>query len=161
MQAIRNFLHTDIGRYFALGGSVLGIIVLGWLLLGQLGGGVAARSADRVFIDAKTGEQFGYTISKNEAFPVPSPHSNGELTGYEAEPCYWTADGGIKAEPTWVLPLVKVDPEAGPTFCPECGRLVRPLNPIPTPGSTPPPTQAQYKPRNEPQERADDLRAQL
>ena len=114
----------------------------------------AARSADRIFVDARTGKQFGYRLSKEETVPVPSPHSGGERVGYEAEPCYWNADGSYKSSPTWVLPKVKADPEAGPTFCHDCGRLVVPRNPEPYRGAKPPPTQAEYKPptRREAQE---------
>ena len=148
---MRDFLESDKGRYLAIAAGVVGALALVWVIGSWVSSSPAERSADRVFIDAKTGERFGYTIAKGEAFPVPSPHSSGERVGYEAEPCYWTADGKIKEEPTWVLPMVKVDEKAGPTFCPECGRLVRPLNPIPTPGSKPPPTQAEYKaPRTAP-----------
>jgi hypothetical protein len=61
-------------------------------------------------------------------------------TGYPAEACYWTADGGTKTEPTWVL-MNAVLGKPGPTFCPDCGRLVVARNPMPGPGVKPPPTQ--------------------
>jgi hypothetical protein len=148
---MRDFLNTDKGRYLAIAAGAVGTLLLAWLAFGVLSEDNASRSADRVFIDARTGQQFGYTLVKGDSLPIPSPHSNGDRVGYEAEPCYWTTDGKIKEEPTWVLPMVKVDAKAGPTFCNDCGRLVRPRNPVPTPGSNPPPTEAEYKaPRSTP-----------
>ena len=148
---MREFFNSDKGRYTLLALGAVVALALAWVAYGYLSEDNASRSADRVFIDSRTGQQFGYVIAKGDTIPVPSPHSSGERVGYEAEPCYWTADGQIKDEPTWVLPMVKVDEKAGPTFCPDCGRLVRPLNPIPVADSKPPPTQAEYKaPRTTP-----------
>ena len=143
---MRNFMNTRAGLYTAYSASVLAVALLGWIVLSATGSSAAQRSADRVFIDARTGGQFGYTLSKGETVPVPSPFSNGERVGYEAEPCYWKADGSYKSAPTWVLPRVKVDLSAGATFCDECDRLVVPRNPEPMPGAKPPPTRAEYKP---------------
>ena len=141
-----NFLNTKAGQYTAAVAGGLVLLALGWLVLSATVAGSAAHSANRIFIDARSGEQFNYRLSKEEMLPVPSPHSGGERVGYEAEPCYWNADGSYKSEPTWVLPRVKADPQAGPTFCHDCGRLVVPRNPEPFPGAKPPPTQAEYKP---------------
>ena len=144
---MQDFLHTRAGQYTAYAASAVVLLLLGWLVVSAtLGGSNARRSTDRIFIDARTGQQFGYRLSKNEMTPVPSPYSRGERVGYEAEPCYWKADGTFDSTPTWVLPKVKADPQAGPTFCHDCGRLVVPRNPEPYPGANPPPTQAQYKP---------------
>ena len=145
-QRIREFLNTDRGFYVGAGVAGLGVLVALWLLVQQFGQSPARRSAQRIFIDVNTGQQFRYTLSKEETTPVPSPHSGGQRVGYEAEPCYWTKEGTIKNEPTWVLPRVKVDPEAGASFCPDCGRLVVPRNPIPVPGSSrPPPMESEYR----------------
>lgn len=133
MNRIRELLDTQAGRYLGYGLAGLGVLLAGWLIVGQFGGGIAARSAQRMFIDSNTGEQFQYTISKGEMIPVPSPHSDGARVGYEAEPCYWTKEGGVKEDPTWVLPKVKIDTAAGPTFCADCGRLVVPRNPAASP----------------------------
>ncbi len=143
---MRDFLNSDKGRYVAIAAGALGGLLFVWVMIGWFQDTPASRSTDRIFIDAKTGQQFGYVITKGETIPVPSPHSGGERVGYEAEPCYWTADGKVKQDPTWVLVKQKVEGSAGPTFCQDCGRLVRALNPIPVPGATPPPTEAEFKP---------------
>ena len=125
--------------------AALGFATFAWFVYSQFGNSAAAATADRVFVDAQTGQTFQHTLKIGETQPVEAP--SGGKTGYEAEPCYWTADGGGKPEPTWVLPQVKVDPTAGPTFCPDCGRLVTPRNPQPGLGITPPPTKAEYDKR--------------
>lgn len=147
MNRIREFLNTPAGRYVSFGVAGLGVLLMGWLVVSQFTGGIASRSAKRIFIDSNTNEQFQYTLSKGEMIPVPSPHSDGARVGFEAEPCYWTKEGGVKDEPTWVLPKVKVNPDAGPTFCHDCGRLVVPLNPLPLPGTSVPPSETEYKAR--------------
>jgi len=102
----------------------------------------AVPPPDRVFIDAETNKPFTYQVKINETIPVSSPFS-GKKTGYPAEMCYWTADGKIKETPTPVLLNETVGKE-GPTFCPDCGRLVVGHNPRPAEGSTPPPTKEEY-----------------
>ena len=52
----------------------------------------------------------------------------------------------LKPEPTWVLVNEFVG-RPGPTFCPDCGRLVVGHNPAPGEGVKAPPKQAEYKPR--------------
>lgn len=52
---------------------------------------------------------------------------------FRAELCYWTAEGGIKETPTPVL-LNRHVGRPEPTYCPDCGRLVVPLNPPPVAG---------------------------
>ena len=146
MNRIRDFLNTDRGFYVGAGIAALAVLLAIWAIAAQFGSSPARRSAQRIFIDANTNEQFSYTLSMGETIPVPSPHSGGARVGYDAEPCYWTAAGTIKQEPTWVLPRVKVDPQAEATFCPDCGRLVVPRNPVPAADSPPPPTREQYRP---------------
>lgn len=147
LNRIRDFLASDKGRYAGFAIAVLGVLLAIWMIVRQFGGGIAAQTATRVFVDANTGESFTYRLSMGEMIPVPSPHSGGQRVGYEAEPCHWTREGQPKQEPTWVLVRVKVDPQAGPTFCPDCGRLVVPRNPPAGPGMQPPPTEAEYKNR--------------
>jgi hypothetical protein len=104
-----------------------------------------ALSRDRLFICSETGKQFRKRLEVGMTIPVMSPFS-GKATGYEAELCYWTKDGQIRKEPYPVLLNThKGKPE--PTFCPDCGRLVKPLNPAPSAGDRPPPTEAEYKAR--------------
>ncbi len=99
-------------------------------------------SADRVFIDTKTGKPFELTLKVGMAFPVAAP--SGGNTGYPAEACYWTKDGKPKEDPTFVL-LNRYVGKPEPTFCPDCGRLVKGHNPRPAEGVPVPPTQEEYK----------------
>lgn len=78
-------------------------------------------------------------------YPVKCPDT-GKETGYEAELCYWTKDGHPKDEPIPVL-LNKYKGDPGPTFCPDCGRLVVYHNPLAVEGHTPPPTEEEYRAR--------------
>jgi hypothetical protein len=95
------------------------------------------------FICSQTGKVFDHEPERGERIPVYSPYSGGN-TGYPAEFCYWTADGQIKSDPTPVL-LNSWIGKAGPTFCPDCGRLVVMHNPRPRPGDRPPPTREEYE----------------
>jgi hypothetical protein len=105
----------------------------------------ASDAASRVFIDAETGQQFRHTIALGESIPIESP--SGKHTGYEAEKCFWTKDGKVKDDPTYVL-LNTYKGQKEPTFCPDCGRLVVPHNPPADPNGKPPPTQADYTARH-------------
>jgi len=98
---------------------------------------------DRIFICSQTGKSFTHELQIGETIPVYSPYS-GANTGYPAELCYWTADGQPKDDPTPVL-LNQWIHKPGPTFCPDCGRLVVPNNPSPLPGMKPPPTKAEWQ----------------
>ena len=83
-----------------------------------------------MYICAETGETFEYKPQIGDTDPVASPHSN-KRTGYRAEACYWQKDSDeAKAQPTWVL-LNEYAGKAGVTECPDCGRIVKPHNPLP------------------------------
>jgi hypothetical protein len=71
---------------------------------------------------------------------------SGKKVGYPAELCYWTADGKLRSEPVPVL-LNEYRGQKGPTFCPDCGRLVRPQQSQPYPNAKPPPLKKDYDPR--------------
>jgi hypothetical protein len=104
------------------------------------GGGLAN---ERIYIDAKTGLPYKITVTASTPSPAPAP--SGDYTGYPAELCYWTADGHIKDTPTPVLlENLKTPGYSGPTFCPDCGRLVVGHNPRPQPGDAPPPTKDEW-----------------
>jgi hypothetical protein len=142
---LRKFLNTNAGKILAIG--ALGVLVLlaGYVLWSNLGPSEGARlSTDRMFIDAKTGKPFEHTLRPGDVIPVKAP--SGENSGYPAELCYWTADGKIKQDPTPVLVNARMG-KPGPTFCPDCGRLVVVHNPTPDPNSKPPPTKAEYEKR--------------
>ncbi len=125
--------------------SIFGILALAigiWSVAHYLGPSPAVAASTRgQFICAETGKPFALTIAPGMTLPVRSPYS-GKNTGYPIEFCYWTRDGGIRKEPFPVL-LNSYLGKRGPTFCPDCGRLVRSRNPLPVPGS-PPPTREQY-----------------
>jgi len=143
MNKLREFLNTAAGKVVTTVAGLVILLVLVWLGKGYFGAGEAeALSTDRVFIDAKTRKQYNYTVQMGDKIPVKAP--SGGNTGYPAEPCYWTKDGKIKNEPTWVL-LEEYVGKPGPTFCPDCGKLVRSHNPAPSgPETRPPPTKEEY-----------------
>ena len=144
MNALRKHLQSKGGRIVGVIAAVAALGVLVYVLRDVLGANAAtAASRERVFICSKTGKTFDHSIKLGESLPVESPYS-GEKTGYPAEACYWTADGRTKSDPTYVL-LNDYAGKSGPTFCPDCGRLVTPLNQAPQPGSKPPPTRDQIK----------------
>lgn len=144
MRGIRDWFQTGGGRVVAVALAGLALFVLWQVWRSNFSTSDAGRaSADRIFICSETGKSFRHTLREGERIPVKSPHSK-KLTGYEADLCYWTREGGTKAEPTCVY-VVRRWGGSGPTFCPDCGRLVRPLNPAPVDGTKPPPTKAEYK----------------
>ncbi|MEM7754118.1 MAG: hypothetical protein AAF297_00620 [Planctomycetota bacterium] len=110
--------------------AALGIAGLTVWNLSSGGDALEASSRDRVVIDAVSGE-----VIKNFRVPdgatIPYVNSKtGNNTLWPAEECYWTADGGAKTEPTYVL-LEEYKGNAGPTTCPDCSRTVRQHNPLP------------------------------
>lgn len=143
---VREFLQTPAGTGVAIGGTVVLLGVMLWVILGSLGGSeAAALSRDRTFVDADTATPFEHTLVVGETIPVAAP--SGKKSGYPAELCYWTKEGTVKADPTAVL-LNEYVGKDGPTFCPDCGRLVVGHNPKPEPGATsPPPTEAEMNAR--------------
>jgi len=141
---IRNFLASPAGKGASIVVAVIGLMVVVWVAKSSFSSDIVSYSRDRKFIDAKTGKSFSYQISPGETYPVPAP--SGEKSGYPAELCYWTKDGKLRSEPYPVLINLWVK-KPGPTFCPDCGRLVIAHNPVPTASSKPPPTQAEYASR--------------
>jgi hypothetical protein len=145
MNGLREFWDTTAGKLTATGLLLVGLAVAAFMVLRTVGPSEAVRaSRERLFICAQTGKPFEFELKEGTTFPTYSPHS-GKQTGYPAELCYWTKDGQSKDEPTPVL-LNSWVGKAGPTFCPDCGRLVVGHNPPPGPDVKPPPTQAEYRP---------------
>ena len=143
---IREFLQTSKGKTFGLillGIGLLTAIVSIWM---NWSSPAESLSNDRIYISASDHKVFRVTLKPGLTLPVTSP--NGNKDGWPAELCYWNKDGTIKTEPTPVLVNQYIG-KPGPTFCPDCGRLVVPHNPPPNPGLKPPPTKAEYKPRVE------------
>ena len=144
MDKARKFLDSTGGKALGIALAIAGVAGLYFAGRSWFGKSEAARMAgERVFICSETGKSFNHTMKVGEAIPVICPHT-GRNTGYPGELCFWTADGGVKTEPTVVL-LRNLVGERGPTFCPDCGRLVRAQNPRPENSSGPPPRKEQYK----------------
>lgn len=145
---VREFLRTKGGAALAIAGCCVGALIVFWVIkstFAQDSGEYAA--SHRIFMDASTHppKSFKVDLQAGMSIPVKSPYS-GKDTGYLAELCYWTKSGGVKEDPTPVL-LNQHLGKSGPTFCPDCGRLVVGHNPAAIPGTKPPPTEEEYKSR--------------
>jgi len=144
MQGIREFLNKPIGKIVTVVMILCSLGAVAWSVKSNLGETDAAHLArDKTFICSETLKPFEHQLSIGDKFPIESPYS-GKSTGYPATACFWTADGKAKKDPTWVL-LNETLGKPGPTFCPECGRLVIPHNPVPNPGDKAPPLQSEYR----------------
>ena len=144
-EGVREFLQSKAGRWVALGAVGVGLGAGAFSLVSNVGATDAVANArQRVLVDASTGKTFTYELQPGDVFPVRAP--SGQQTGFPAESCYWTKDGQVKPEPTYVL-LNRHRNQPGPTFCPDCGRLVTENNPGPMPGQAPPPTKAEFEKR--------------
>ena len=137
-------MSTKAGRAVGVCLGVLGLAVIVWAAKDMFGASEGAvESNERWFVCAETGKPFRYELKEGDSIPVYSPPS-GKRTGYPAELCYWTKEGTVKDTPTPVL-LNETIGKSGPTYCPECGRLVVGHNPRPQPGSRPPPMKDQQR----------------
>jgi hypothetical protein len=121
----------------------VGIAVL--VVRSYLRGSTPDEAYYTTYICTETGRAFKHRNEPGETLPIVSPYS-GKNTGVPGEPCYWTADGRIKSQPTWVL-LNEAIGKPGATFCPDCGRLVVGRNPVAHAGGKPPPTEDEYAAR--------------
>jgi hypothetical protein len=144
---IRELLKGPTGKAAAFAFVLLGLALAAWSIWSNVGPDQAtAWSANATFVCAETGKPFTHTIQRGETLPMLSPYS-GKKTGYPAELCNWTADGKPKEQFTPVLLNAYVN-KPGPTFCPDCGRLVVPQNAPASPDRRPPPTRQEYEKRN-------------
>ena len=139
-EGLRVFFASSKGKFVAVVLVLAGLVAAYFSLRSQLD--PYAAYSDRTFICSETGKSFAHKLKAGESEPIMSPYS-GKETGYEAELCYWTKDGKTKSDPTPVL-MNRYKGVHGPTFCPDCGRLVVGHNPMPGPDSKPPPTEAEY-----------------
>jgi hypothetical protein len=145
-ERLREFSESSAGKV-TVGVIIVAAAAMVWMSVrSNLGTSNAGKMAsDRMFICAKTGKSFWHTLERGESIPVYSSYSK-EKTGYPAELCFWNADGSVRKEGFPVL-LNQYKGEAGPTFCPDCGRLVIGHNPPADPSHKPPVTKDEYKPR--------------
>lgn len=106
------------------------LLVSAVLLIRTLGGDdPAAASRRRIAIDSLTNEVLEITVGEGSRPPWRNPKTGGD-TLYPAEACYWNKDGTAKLKPTYVFvkEYAGIDED---TYCPDCGRLVVPHNPMP------------------------------
>lgn len=136
-----SFFEKPAGKVVTGVGLVVAVGLLIWSVSSNMNPSGGSLSRDRMFVDAKTNQPFEYTLKAGDALPVAAP--SGGKTGYPSEQCYWTKDGKTKKEPTYVILNEQLGKD-GPTFCPDCGRLVVGHNPPPDQRPTPPPTEAEY-----------------
>jgi hypothetical protein len=144
MEQLRRLLETPAGKIAAISASVVLLAIAGLLVRSSFKSDTPSSAFETMFICTETGKPFAHTNKIGETQPILSQHS-GKKTGVPAEACYWTADGGTKKTPTWVL-LNELAGKPGPTFCPDCGRLVVGHNPAPVPGAKVPPKKDEYAP---------------
>lgn len=138
-----SFFETRNGKI--VGGVVVALaIASGVYFARDMFSSPMTEANERVFIDSATGKTFPFELSIGDTIPVKAP--SGSQTGYPAEKCFWSADGSPKSEPTFVL-TEEAKGNPGPSFCPDCGRLVVPHNPPPTEGRKPPPLKSEYEAR--------------
>ena len=108
------------------------LVLVGYIGYSLLGGGddIAAGIADansRTLMDSETGELFVFSLEDlTEPFPLENPKT-GTRTLYPTEVCY-ARECAKKPNGTHVILNVHFGKE-GPTYCPECGALVRFHNP--------------------------------
>jgi hypothetical protein len=145
LSGAREFFNSPAGKGTAIGIFVFALVIAFFSIKSNVSNDANRISADRMFMDSTTGKPFEHTLAAGDRIPLKAP--SGGNTGYPAEPCYWTKDGKIKPDPTFVL-LNQYKGVSGPTFCPDCGRLVVAHNPPPSAGAKPPPTKEEYDKRN-------------
>jgi len=136
---VREYLQSRAGKNVAVAVVAVGVlaaIISMWSSF-KAPDEIADASAP-MFINAQTLQAKRIKLDPNQ--PLPSGW-------YKAELCYWTKDGKPKDDPTYVI-LNKNRGKPEPTFCPDCGRLVREHNPPGGVGFRPPPTEQEYKSRH-------------
>ena len=145
MDRIRQILATPAAKLIATVACAILLFLAGRVVYSYFKGDTPDTAFSTMFICTETGKTFRHTNKIGETQPILSPYS-GKNTGVPAEACYWTADGEAKKNPTWVL-LNELAGKEGPTFCPDCNRMVVGHNPAPGTGVHPPPTHDQYTSR--------------
>lgn len=153
MAGLREFLNGPAGKGIAIGVVVIGLGAAIFSLKTSTDTPDVAAANERYFVDAKTGKSFKVDLKTGMNIPLKAP--SGGATGYPAELCYWTADGKPKRDPTPVLLNTWLG-KPGPTFCPECKRLVVGHNPQPGAGVKVPPMEAEYRSTHKGNNQPDD-----
>ncbi len=124
---------ADKRVWIAIGGFVVSMVVLGYVVMNLVGSyrNNPARAAFFLtLMDAETQEVFEKVpIAKEARLPFTNPKT-GKKNLYPVEACFWTKDGKAKLKPTVVI-LNESMGKPGPTRCPDCGRVVKHANPMP------------------------------
>jgi len=142
MERIRQILATPIAKVLVTAVCAVILFFTVRVVLAYFKGDTPDTAFSTMFICTETGKTFRHTNKIGETQPILSPFS-GKNTGVPAEACYWTTDGNTKKDPTWVL-LNELAGKDGPTFCPDCNRLVVGHNPAPGDFVHAPPTRDEY-----------------
>lgn len=145
MRPSRRLLESTGGKAVVIAVVVVAVSFAAYMCVAFFKGDTPDFASYTTYVCSETNKPFRHKNEMGETLPILSPYS-GKNTGYPGEACYWKEDGSVKDEPTWVL-LNEAIGKSGPTFCPECGRLVVGHNPHPKPGMKPPPTHAEYAKR--------------
>ena len=141
LEKIRTFFQTKAGAATAGIIALLSLLLAVFAVKSSFTSEAESLSTHRIYVDTN-GKPFKVTIEAGVSVKAPDGGP-----AYPAELCYWTKDGKVKDSPTAVLLNLYVN-KPGPTFCPDCGRLVVPNNPFPLPGTKPPPTKEEYTARH-------------
>jgi hypothetical protein len=141
MANFNEFLRTKPGTILLVLAVLLGGLFAGYTVWKTMFKDDFSDARYTWYID-ETGKTFKHVNKVGEMGPVLSPNTGKEA--FPAEACYWTRDGGVKKDPTWVLLNSYLGNDA-PTFCPDCGRLVVGHNPPARPGARPPKTKEEYE----------------
>ncbi len=144
--ALRRWFAGPAGRIAAIVFTLIALVGAVLAIKSFFGGSTPSDAHYTMYICSETGRTFRHKNELGETHPIKSPYS-GKNTGVIAEACYWTADGQVKKEPTWVL-LNELAGKSGPTFCPDCGRRVVGHNPMAKAGGHAPPKQGEYVARD-------------
>lgn len=140
MSGIREFLNSGAGKVVSALVCVAAIGLAAFLIYTNLGSNPAVAANQRVFMDVATGQTFGHELTIGEEIPITAP--SGQKTGYPTEACNWTKDGKPGEKIAYVV-LNEMVGKTGPTFCPDCDRLVVGNNAPAVEGKRAPPTRAE------------------
>lgn len=142
-------LHAMVMSFIKDPRFKIGVIALAgifgiWRVVAAMSPSAAQRACDNpLFIDAVTGKTFHAVVHVGETMPVTSPYT-GRKTGYPVAWSWWSRSGRPLVKPQAVLMNSWIG-KKGPTFAPQSGRLVYPMETRPYPGEQPPPTKQQYQ----------------
>jgi hypothetical protein len=143
-----SWLQKPSGKIAASSLCVAAVVLLIWELKASFHGDTPGDPNTTMYVDSETGKAFPHKNVVGESIPVLSPFTDRN-TGYPGNPCYWTASGEIRKDPFWLLLNSQLG-KAGPTFCPDCGRLFIPRQGVPRPGQKPPPAREELLHDNSP-----------